>query len=106
MKDNSLRRQWNESCLKAGLPSLTTGTAAKLMAILLHYGNNETFTHSAKFLTDCLYIMRRFHIEAGETPDEKFMRVFQPISRELEGCEVPPKWAIDLMKDKYAIKIY
>ena len=37
----TLRHQWNEACLQLDLPSLTTDTAAKIMAVLYVYGNNE-----------------------------------------------------------------
>ena len=39
--EKTLRHQWNEACLQLDLPSLTTDTAAKIMAVLYVYGNNE-----------------------------------------------------------------
>ena len=43
----TLRHQWNEACLQLGLPSLTTDTAAKIMAVLYVYGNNENMVNKS-----------------------------------------------------------
>ena len=101
-----LRQQWNEACLSLGIPALTTPTAAKIMAILMHYGNNEAFVLSPHFRADCEYIQKRYHIEGGETPDGEFAEYLQRYDRELERCEKPPTWAVELIKGMYNINIY
>lgn len=52
--------KWLESCKQVNLPAITTDTAARLMAVLYEYGNNEGFTLSQKFLAEKDYIQDRF----------------------------------------------
>lgn len=101
----SLRQQWNEACLQVGLPSLTLNTCAKIMAILMHYGNNEAMVLSPHFRADCEYVQKRYHIQGGKTPDLEFIEEFQPIEKELRDLEQPPGWAKHLMKNMYNIEI-
>ena len=104
-----LRQQWNEACLSLGIPALTTATSAKIMAILLHYGNNEAMVLSPHFRADCDYIQRRYHIQGGEIPDEEFATELRKYNSELERLGTfakPPQWAVDLMKNMYNITIY
>lgn len=105
----SLRQQWNNACLAIGIPSLTVSTSAKIMAILLHYGNNEAMVLSPHFRADCEYIQKRFHIQGGEIPDEEFSQQLRIYNHELEQRGMfakPPQWAVDLMKGMYNIDIY
>lgn len=46
----SIYRQWLESCKQMGIPAISTDMAARLMAVLYEYGNNEGLTLSQKFL--------------------------------------------------------
>ena len=101
-----LRKQWNAACLQLGIPSLTTCTSAKIMAILMHYGNNEAFVLSPHFMADAEYIQQRFHIEGGESPDAEFAEYLKGYDAELKKCDNPPQWAKDLMKEMYKIDIY
>lgn len=104
-----LRQQWNEACLSLGIPALTTATSAKIMAILLHYGNNEAMVLSPHFRADCDYIQRRYHIQGGEIPDEEFATELRKYNSELERFGTfskPPQWEVDLMKNMYNITIY
>ena len=104
-----LRQQWNNACLAIGIPSLTVSTSAKIMAILLHYGNNEAMVLSPHFRADCEYIQKRFHIQGGEIPDEEFAHELRIYNQELEQRGMfakPPQWAVDLMKNMYNINIY
>ena len=48
--------------------------AAKLMAILQVFGNNEGFTLSPKFIEDKNYIQDIYHINGCETPDPTFAK--------------------------------
>lgn len=102
---SNLRKQWNDACLSIGLPALTTPTAAKIMCILMHYGNNEAFVLSPHFRADCEYIQKRYGIMGGETPDEEFVMEFQEVDKELGQHDTPPQWAKDLMKKMYSIEI-
>ena len=45
-------RQWLQSCQQVNIPAISTDTAARLMAVLHEYGNNEGFTYNQKFLAD------------------------------------------------------
>lgn len=101
----SLRQQWNDTCLQAGIPSLTLATCAKLMAVLLHFGNNEAFVLSTKFRADCDYIQKRYHLSGGEVPDADFVAEFQMIEKDIGCVSEPPAWAKKLLKDMYNINI-
>ena len=107
---NTLRHQWNEACLQLDLSSLTTDTAAKIMAVLYQYGNNEAMVFNYHFVADCEYIQKRFHIQGGETPDVDFVVKFQYWHKEImdyvkEHAEGIVPWAVKLFKDMYDIKL-
>lgn len=101
----SLRKQWNDACLQLGIPALTTATSAKIMAILLHFGNNDAFVLSPHFRADCEYIQNRFHIHGCGVPDTEFTEYLKEYDAELKLCDKPPKWAVDLIKGMYNINI-
>lgn len=109
MKD--LKKLWNESCLNADIPAITTDTAARLMAVLMYHGNNEELTHNTKFMADCEYIQKKFHIFGGELVDSEFSSRLIEYSKELEeyeksnGDNSKTQWAKDLFKDMYDIVI-
>lgn len=46
--------------------------AARLMAIVQIFGNNEGFTLSPKFQIDREYIQSIYHIGGGEIPNQEF----------------------------------
>lgn len=108
---SNLRKQWNETCLAADIPAITTDTAARLMAVLMYHGNNEELTHNTKFMADCEYIQKKFHIFGGELADSEFSSRLTDYSKELEeyeksnGDNSKPQWAKDLFKDMYNINI-
>lgn len=101
----TLRQQWNEACLQLGVPALTLETSAKIMAVLLHFGNNEAFDHSPHFMADCHYIQRRYGLGGGLTPDADFVEAFRYWSDLLEPADIPPTWAVKLLKEMYNINI-
>lgn len=109
MKD--LKKLWNEICLNADIPAITTDTAARLMAVLMYHGNNEELTHNTKFMADCEYIQKKFHIFGGELVDSEFSSKLIEYSKELEeyeksnGDNSKTQWAKDLFKDMYDIVI-
>ena len=104
----SLRRQWNEACLQTGIPALTLPTCARIMAILMHYGNNEALVLSPHFRADCEYVQKRYHMQDGEVPDPEFAAELRAVDLELQqrSCYAPPpEWAVKLMMEMYNIKI-
>ena len=52
------RTMWNEACLSAGLKSISTDSAARIMAVVYVHGNNEAFCPNQKFLADVDYIRK------------------------------------------------
>lgn len=108
---SDLRKQWNESCLNADIPAITTDTAARIMAVLMYHGNNEELTHNTKFMADCEYIQKKYSIFGGELVSGEFSSKLIIYARELEeyeksnGDNEKPQWAKDLFKDMYNIKL-
>ena len=107
----TLRHQWNEACLQLNLSSLTTDTAAKIMAVLYVYGNNENMVLNNHFVAECDYIQKRYHIQGGETPDVDFVVKFQCWHKEImdyekEHAEGIVPWAVKLFSEMYGIKLY
>ncbi len=113
------RKAWNDTCLAAGIPSISTDTSARIMAVLYVHGNNEAFTFNQKFVADMEYIQKRFHIEGAGTPSCDFVDLLIEYVSELEQYALQhkneskeavfsdgkPQWAIDLFKEMYNIKI-
>ena len=65
---DKFRRQWNESCLAANIPSLSTETCAMILAAVDATDENEQFVLNSKFQADIEYICKRFNINGGEVP--------------------------------------
>lgn len=70
----------------AGLEPWPPDKAARLMAIVQVFGNNEGFTLSPKFKIDREYIQDLYHIHGGDVPDQSFdknlqrwVSVYQPL---------------------------
>lgn len=115
-----LYEQWMESCRQADLPAISTDTAARLMAVLHEYGNNEGFTHDKKFLADVKYIQKRFDLQAMGPPDPEFRRLLRHYLKELQDYQaahkddapdpsnplapLAPEWAPRLLKERYNMK--
>lgn len=111
-------QQWLKTCYKAGIPAFSTDTAARLMAILYEYGNNENLTHSPKFLADKDYIQDCFGLREMGTPELKFHSLLKSYVKELQQYylshkskdtmqpleELVPEWAPRLLNDRYGIK--
>lgn len=100
-----------DTYLNAGLDIVPLDTAARVMAILLLYGNNEGFTLSPKFRCECRYIQKKWGISGGERPDPDFAHELQHYINVLEDYakgnpkEVVPQWAKDLIQKRYGIKL-
>ena len=120
MKTNSFREAWNETCLRAGLSSVSLDTAARIMAVLhVESGCTTAVTHSPKLRADLKYIQRRFGIEGGATPDAAFVRSFSHYVHEIEAHQRQskghtaltlaeqawPEWARTLYQDNYNVNL-
>lgn len=80
----TLRHQWNEACLQAGIESISAQKAAKIMAALMLLGNNESMVMNRHFTADSEYIQKRFHINGGEIPDQTFVAYFKEYTNNLK----------------------
>ena len=115
-----LRTMWNNAYLQAGIKSIPTDNAARIMAVVYVHGNNEAFCLNKVFLADVEYIQKEYHIRGSEIPDLEFVVLLKKYSKELEDycqahkedkvngatlCDPKPKWAIDLFKERYNIKL-
>lgn len=112
--------QWLESCRQADIPAISTDTAARLMAILHEYGNNEEFTYNQKFLADKDYIQNKFGLREMCVPEPRFHALLKQYIKELQDYQqehkddvtdkakpykaMTPDWAPQLLKDRYNMK--
>lgn len=113
----TIYRQWLEACRQCDLPAITTDTAARLMAVLYEYGNNEGFTYNQRFLADKDYIQDRFGLRETMTPEPKFHNLLRQYVKELQDYQkehkddpkddknpfrsIAPDWAPQLLKERY-----
>lgn len=111
-------RKWLQSSLQVGLPAISTDTSARVMAILLEYGNNEGFTHNLKFLAEKDYMTQRFGLHAMGVVDHQFHILLKKYVKELQDYykvhkkknkmqsleELVPSWAPQLLKERYNMK--
>lgn len=114
----NLKELWNNACLKAGIPAITTDTAARIMAVMYVHGNNEAFVYNQSFVADVDYIKKRFCLEGGKIPNGDFRLRLKRYINELEEHEEheeekgdalfyshAPEWARCLFEERYGIKI-
>lgn len=100
------------TCLSAGLDIVPFDTAARVMAILYVWGNNEGFTMSNKFKCERVYIQKKYRLNGGEKPDIDFVIAIKGYIKELEQYEREhpddrtPKWAKELIQNRYGFKLY
>jgi len=116
----NLYRQWNEACRRADIPAISTDTAARLMAVLHEYGNNEGFTYNQRFLADMDYIQKRFGLHEMGVVEPKFHALLKGYIKELQDYQethkhderddahplrsLAPDWAPELLKERYNMK--
>ena len=108
MKEN-LRQQWNEACLQCGIESISVQKAAKIMAVLMIFGNNEAMVMNRHFTADCEYIQKRFRINGGEVPDATFAEYLKEYVADLKEADRQgfiPQWAEKLFMEDYEIRLY
>lgn len=120
LEKGGLYSQWVDACMQVGIPVITPDTAARLMAVVYEYGNNEYLTLSQKFLADVKYIQQRFHIHGCGIVDAEFRELLKGYVKELQDYQqehekdeadkahsyraIAPDWAPQLLKDRYNIK--
>ena len=103
--------QLYDSALAAGLPIISTDTAAKILAVLYVHGNNEFMTHSPKFSAEIRYIRQKWNIDGGLVPEAGIVSAIKRYVSELEQFEKNhpkeryPQWAIDLFQERYGVKL-
>lgn len=116
----NLYQQWNETCRQADIPAISADTAARLMAVLHEYGNNEGFTYNQRFLADMDYIQKRFGLHEMGVVEPKFHALLKCYIKELQEyqeahkndkCDpahplrsLAPDWAPELLKERYNMK--
>lgn len=108
MKDD-LRKQWNDACLSIGIDSISPSKAAKIMAVLMHLGNNEAMVMNQHFLADVYYIKERYKLQGGEIPDVEFIEYFKECEIDLRKSldqNIIPEWAEKLFMEDYEIKLW
>ena len=118
--NDALRAAWNETCLRAGLSSISRDTSARIMAVLhVESGCTTAVTHSPKLRADLEYIQKRFGISGGKTPDAAFVKRFRHYVHEIEAHQKRsrgnaalsseerawPEWARSLYMDAYNVKL-
>lgn len=105
----NLRKQWNDACLSVGINSISPQKSAKIMAVLMHLGNNEAMVMNQHFIADVYYIQQRYKLQGGEVPDAEFVEYFKVYEQELKKTldnNIIPQWAEKLFKEDYDIKLW
>ena len=105
----NLRKQWNDACLSAGINSISPQKSSKIMAVLMHLGNNEAMVMNQHFIADVYYIQQRYKLQGGEVPDAEFVEYFKVYEQELKKYldnNIIPQWAEKLFKEDYDIKLW
>lgn len=97
------------TALNAGIDIVPLDTAARIMAILCVWGNNENFVYSPKFNVEREFIQKRYGLEGGETPDKDFVESLRFYVNSLEAqkdsADPAPQWARDLLEKRYGFKL-
>lgn len=88
-----------------------TANAARLMAIVHTFGNNEGFTLSPKFNADREYIQDIYNIDAGRTPDNErfndYLRHYIEKFEAVTGKDDPYfKEADEWIQEMYNFKLF
>ena len=106
---DKLRKQWNESCLAANIPSLSTETCAMILAAVDTTGENEQFVLNGKFQADIEYICKRFNINGGEVPSAELCSALKQwrskIIDSVRMFQKYPNEITDFFKEYYNIEL-
>lgn len=94
----------------AGMEVIPKDKAAKLMAILMHFGNNECLTLSPKFQCDCEYIQEVYHLRGGEVPDDmefnQALKDYDTIYKEVKSeDDYVFQDAAKMVREMYGVKL-
>lgn len=101
---------WNEA--------ITVNMAARIMAVLMVFGNHVNFAHNEKLKQECEYIEEHYGLRADDTPDYEFLWLLKYYVADLESYgrahsglrNEPPTswpmapWAVALVFYRYGIK--
>lgn len=104
-----MRKQWNNACLSAGIDSISPSKSAKIMAVLMHLGNNEAMVMNQHFIADVYYIKERYNLDGGLIPDATFVEYFKEYEKDLREAlakDFIPQWAERLFSEDYEIKLW
>ena len=106
---DKLRKQWNESCLAANIPSLSTDTCAMILAAVEATDENEQFVMNGKFQADIEYICKRFNINGGEVPNAELCSALkQWMSKIIDSVRMFQKYpneVTEFFKEYYNIEL-
>lgn len=101
---------WNEA--------ITVNMAARIMAVLMVFGNHVNFAHNEKLKLEREYIEEHYGLRPDDTPDDEFLWLLKNYVAALENYgrahrglhNVPPTswpmapWAMALVFYRYGIK--
>lgn len=106
IKESTIWWQMADTALAAGLPFLSTDTAAKILSAVLRYGGgNEQMVFSAHFRADLHYIQERWGVKGGESPDPDMVEAVKEYRAQMVSDD-PPTWLKELFKERYNVKLY
>lgn len=107
---SDLRKQWNEACLAADIPSLSTETCAMILAVVYMCDSDENIVMNQKLQADIDYIKKRFHIEGGKIPDMYLGQAVNAyITTNVEAITKDGDWPLfikDLFEEYYNIELH
>ena len=106
---SGMRKQWNDACLSAEIDSISPSKSAKIMAVLMHLGNNEAMVMNQHFIADVYYIKERYKLDGGLIPDATFVEYFKEYEKDLREALSKgfiPQWAEKLFREDYEIKLW
>lgn len=114
-----LRKQWLEAFRSIDVPAIGKDTAARIMAVMYVFGNNEAFVYNNKFIDEIHHIQEVYKVSGGEMPDREMCSLMRGYIKELEDYEKEhkndeseavfvsraPEWVHKLFNERYNIKI-
>ena len=105
--ETTLYEQWLDSCLKAGIPALSTDTAARILAVVYVFGGErESFVYNTKLVADIRYIKSRFDIEGCGVPPADLVELIKVYTKDCEAhLDDKPQWAKELFNKRYSIEL-
>lgn len=118
---NDIYKDWLGAFEAIGTPAIGRDTAARILAVTYVHGNNENMVFNRKYLADVRHIQNMYGIAGGKVPDMELASLLKIYIKELEDfyeehkndktdgeavfMNRAPKWAGDLFKERYDIKL-